>query len=301
MGATEPAGTPTDHRVLGGLSAGPMVPRLVLGARLRRLRERQGVSREAAGHVIRGSRSKISRMEAGRHGFKLRDVADLLTLYDVTDEAERATLLTLAEEANTPAWWQYFNDVVPAWAQTYLAAEQAASLIRCFEVQRVPALLQTPDYARAALRLAHSDASPEELERRVALRLSRQRILRREPATRLWAVLDEAALRRPVGGRATMRAQLRHLIEMCRLPQVTVQIMPFLGGGHSAEGGPITIVRLPGSELPDVVYLEQLATGLYPDRPADIECYWDAMNSLAVEAESPDETPTILHRILQET
>ncbi|WP_436801324.1 helix-turn-helix domain-containing protein [Streptomyces griseorubiginosus] len=278
-----------------------MVPRLVLGARLRRLRERRGVTREAAGHVIRGSRSKISRMEAGRHGFKLRDVADLLTLYDVTDEAERATLLTLAEEANTPAWWQYFNDVVPAWAQTYLAAEQAANLIRCFEVQRVPALLQTPEYARAALRLAHSDASPEELERRVALRLSRQRILRREPATRLWAVLDEAALRRPVGGRATMRAQLRHLIEMCRLPQVTVQIMPFLGGGHSAEGGPITIVRLPGSELPDVVYLEQLATGLYPDRPADIECYWDAMNSLAVEAESPDETPTILHRILQET
>ncbi|MFC8428424.1 helix-turn-helix domain-containing protein [Streptomyces sp. NPDC057253] len=301
MGATEPAGTPTDHTLLGGPSAGPMVPRLVLGARLRRLRERQGVSREAAGHVIRGSRSKISRMEAGRHGFKLRDVADLLTLYDVTDEAERATLLTLAEEANTPAWWQYFNDVVPPWAQTYLAAEQAASLIRCFEVQRVPCLLQTPDYARAALRLAHADASPEELERRVALRLSRQRILRREPATRLWAVLDEAALRRAVGGRATMRAQLRHLIEMCRLPQVTVQIMPFLGGGHSAEGGPITIVRLPGSELPDVVYLEQLATGLYPDRPADIERYWDAMNSLAVEAESPDETPTILHRILQET
>lgn len=301
MGATEPAGTPTANGVLAGPSAGPMVPRLLLGARLRRLREARGVSREAAGHVIRGSRSKISRMEAGRHGFKARDVADLLTLYDVTDEAERATLLTLAEEANTPAWWQYFHDVVPAWAQTFLAAEQAASLIRCFEVQRVPGLLQTPDYARAALRTAHADASPEEIERRVALRMARQRVLRRDPATRLWAVLDEAALRRPVGGLPAMRDQLRHLIEMCRLPQVTVQIMPFLGGGHSAEGGPITIVRLPGSELPDVVYLEQLATGLYPDRPAEIECYWDAMNSLAVEAESPDETPTILHRILQET
>ncbi|WP_436846377.1 helix-turn-helix domain-containing protein [Streptomyces griseorubiginosus] len=278
-----------------------MVPRLLLGARLRALRERQDISRETAGHVIRGSRSKISRMEAGRHGFKLRDVADLLTLYKVTDEAERATLMTLAEEANTPAWWQDFHDVVSAWAQAYLAAEQAASLVRCFEVQRVPALLQTPDYARAALRRAHADASSEEIERRVALLLSRQRILHRRPATRLWAVLDEAALRRPVGGAATMRAQLRHLIDMCRLPQVTVQVMTFHGGGHSAEGGPITVVRLPGSELPDLVYLEQLTTGLYPDRPADIESYWDALNSLAVEAESPDETPTILHRILQET
>ncbi|CAM5711447.1 helix-turn-helix transcriptional regulator [Streptomyces griseorubiginosus] len=301
MGATEPAGTPTEHGLLGGASAGPMVPRLLLGARLRALRERQDISRETAGHVIRGSRSKISRMEAGRHGFKLRDVADLLTLYEVTDEAERATLMTLAEEANTPAWWQDFHDVVPAWAQAYLAAEQAASLVRCFEVQRVPALLQTPDYARAALRRAHADASPQEIERRVALLLSRQRILHRRPATRLWAVLDEAALRRPVGGAATMRAQLRHLIDMCRLPQVTVQVMTFHGGGHSAEGGPITVVRLPGSELPDLVYLEQLTTGLYPDRPADIESYWDALNSLAVEAESPDETPTILHRILQET
>ncbi|MFD5592281.1 helix-turn-helix domain-containing protein [Streptomyces griseorubiginosus] len=278
-----------------------MVPRLLLGARLRALRERQDISRETAGHVIRGSRSKISRMEAGRHGFKLRDVADLLTLYKVTDEAERATLMTLAEEANTPAWWQDFHDVVPAWAQAYLAAEQAASLVRCFEVQRVPALLRTPDYARAALRRAHADASRDEIERRVALLLSRQRILHRRPATRLWAVLDEAALRRPVGGAATMRAQLRHLIDMCRLPQVTVQVMTFHGGGHSAEGGPITVVRLPGSELPDLVYLEQLTTGLYPDRPADIESYWDALNSLAVEAESPDETPTILHRILQET
>lgn len=301
MGVHKSAGTPIDSGILGGRSAGPMVPRLLLGARLRRLREERGVSREDAGHAIRGSRSKISRMEAGRHGFKLRDVEDLLTLYGVTGEAERATLLTLVEESNTPAWWQYFNDVVPAWTQNYLAAEQAASLVRCFEVQRVPVLLQTPDYARASLRLAHADASPEEIERRVALRMSRQRILHRQPATRLWAVLDEAALRRPVGGSSTMRAQLRHLIEICRLPQVSVQVLPFLSGGHSAEGGPITIVRLPGSELPDVVYLEQLATGLYPDRPAEIECYWDAMNRLAVEAESPDETPTILHRILQET
>ncbi|EFL31767.1 DNA-binding protein [Streptomyces viridochromogenes DSM 40736] len=287
--------------VLDGRSAGPMVPRLALGARLRRLREERGIGRAEAGHVIRSSASKISRMEGGRHGFKLRDVEDLLTLYDVTDEAERATLMVLAEEANTHAWWQYYSDVVPAWMQTYLGAEQAASVIRCYQVQRVPALLQTADYARAAVRLAHPDAGADEIDRRVALRMTRQRILHRKPAPQLWAVIDEAALRRQVGGPAVMRDQLRHLIEVCRLPQITVQILPFLSGGHAAESGPVTILRLPGGELPDVVYLEQLTTALYPDRTADIERYWDAMNRLVVEAQSPDETPTILHRVLQET
>ncbi|WP_328497975.1 helix-turn-helix domain-containing protein [Streptomyces sp. NBC_00414] len=301
MGTTEAVGSPSDSRVLDGQSAGPVMPRLLLGARLRALREEMEISREAAGHVIRASRSKISRLEAGRHGFKLRDVTDLLTHYGVTDEAERATLLALAEEANTLAWWQYYGDVVPTWMQTYLGAEQAASLIRCFEVQRVPGLLQTPAYARASIQLAHPGAAPQEIERRVTLRVERQRILRRKPATQLWAVIDEAALRRPVGGIDTMRAQLRHLIEICRLPQVTVQIIPFHAGGYAAEGGPVTILRLPGGQLPDVVYLEHLATALYPDKRAEIERYWDVMNRLGLEAESPEETPTILHRILQET
>ena len=296
MGSDEVLTTPLD-----GLSAGPVVPRLVLGARLRELREERHIARVVAGDAIRASRSKISRLEAGRHRFKPRDVADLLTLYGLTDEAERATLLALAEEANSPAWWQHFNDVVPTWARAYLGAEQAASLVRCFEVQRVPHLLQTPDYARASLRLTHAGAGRAELDRRVKLRMTRQRILRRRPAAQLWAVIDEAALRRPVGGIGTMRAQLRHLIEICRLPQVTVQVMPFLAGGHAGEAGPVTILRLPGGRLPDMVYLEQRVTALYPDRPTEIECYWDVMNRLVVEAESPEETPTILHRILQET
>ena len=296
MGSDEVLTTPLD-----GLSAGPVVPRLVLGARLRELREERHIARVVAGEAIRASRSKISRLEAGRHRFKPRDVADLLTLYGLMDEGERATLLALAEEANSPAWWQHFNDVVPTWARAYLGAEQAASLVRCFEVQRVPHLLQTPDYARASLRLTHAGAGRTELDRRVKLRMTRQRILRRRPAAQLWAVIDEAALRRPVGGIATMRAQLRHLIEICRLPQVTVQVMPFLAGGHAGEAGPVTILRLPGGRLPDMVYLEQRVTALYPDRPTEIECYWDVMNRLVVEAESPEETPTILHRILQET
>ncbi|WP_164932121.1 MULTISPECIES: helix-turn-helix transcriptional regulator [unclassified Streptomyces] len=301
MGSEEELRTPTRGELLDRTGAGPVVPRLVLGARLRALREEREISREAAGEAIRGSRFKISRLEAGRHGFKQRDVSDLLTLYGVTDEAERATLLALAEEGNAPAWWQYYTDVVPGWMQMFLGAEQAASVVRCYEVQRVPDLLQTPDYARAALRLAHAGASAQEIERRVMLRTTRQRILHRRPAAQLWAVIDEAALRRAVGGAATMRAQLRHLIDMCRHPQVTVQVLPFTAGGHAAECGPMTILRLPGGQLPDVVCLQQLTTALYPDRPAEIERYWDVMNRLVVEAESPEETPTILHRILQET
>ncbi|MCX4231364.1 helix-turn-helix domain-containing protein [Streptomyces sp. NPDC020707] len=306
MGTADAVGSPIDsevfdRRVPDGQSAGPVLPRLVLGARLRALREEKGISREAAGDVIRASRSKISRLEAGRHGCKLRDVADLLTHYGVTDEAERATLLALAEEANAPAWWQYYSDVVPPWMQTCLGAEQAASVIRCFEVQRVPALLQTPAYARASLRLAHPGAGAQEIERRVTLRMERRRVLRRKPPAQLWAVIDEAALRRPVGGVDTMRAQLAHLIEVCRLPQVSVQVIPFTAGGYAAEAGPVTLVRLPGGQLPDVVCLEQLATALYPDKQADIERYWDVLNRLGLEAEPPEETPTILHRILQET
>ncbi|MFE9765679.1 helix-turn-helix domain-containing protein [Streptomyces sp. NPDC005808] len=300
MGATEVVRTPPVSGVLDARSAGPTVPRMVLGARLRRLREERNISRETAGEAIRASQSKISRLEWGRHGFKMRDVADLLTLYGVTGEAERATLLALAEQSNTAGWWQPYSDVVPAWMQAYLGAEQAASLIRCFEPQVVPGLLQTSDYARAAVRLTHPSASVEEIERRVTLRMKRQQVLHRQRGPQLWAVIDEAALRRPVGGIATMRAQLLHLMEICQLPRVTVQIMSFLAGGHAAVRGPVTIVRLPGDQLPDMVYLEQLASALYPDKPAEIEYYWDVMNRVVVEAESPDATRTILRRILQE-
>ncbi|MCX4974087.1 helix-turn-helix transcriptional regulator [Streptomyces sp. NBC_00620] len=301
MDAEEAVRTPTVSRVLDDRSAGPAVPRMVLGARLRRLREHQNISREVAGEAIRASQSKISRLEWGRHGFKMRDVADLLTLYGVTDDAERATLLALAEQSNTSGWWQPYNDVVPAWMQAYLGAEQAASVIRCFEPQAVPDLLQTPDYARAAIRLTHPGADAEETDRRVTLRMKRRQTLHRQRGPQLWAVIDEAALRRPVGGAGTMRAQLRHLLEICQLPHVTVQIMSFLAGGHAAARGPVTIVRLPGGQLPDMVYLEQLASALYPDKPAEIEYYWDVMNRLVVAAESPDATRTILQRILQET
>src|SRR5690348_14301687 len=198
-------------------SAGPTVQRLVLGAYLRRLREEAGMTTEQAAGVIRGSHSKISRMEHGRVGFKERDIADLLTMYGVTDGDEREALLNLAREANTPGWWQGYSDILPHWVEPYFGLEAAASFVRNFELQFVPGLLQTEDYARSLIRLGNLP-SEDDILRRVQARISRQEILRRQEPPRVWAVLDQAALVRPIGGRAVMRAQVSHLIDMCDHP-----------------------------------------------------------------------------------
>ncbi|MER7127511.1 Scr1 family TA system antitoxin-like transcriptional regulator [Streptosporangium saharense] len=280
--------------------AGPTVLRVLLGVRLRRLREDRNVSLEEAGETIRASRSKISRLELGRTGFKQRDVADLLTRYGLTDEAERATLLEMARQASRRGWWHPYGDLVPSWFDTYLGLEQAADVIRGYEVQLVPELLQTEDYARAAVFLAHQDATNAERERRVELRMLRQRILHRPNPPRLWAVIDEAALRRPIGGTAVMRAQLEHLISVSGLNHVTVQVMPFSAGGHAACGGPITILRMPEQQLPDVVCLRQHTGAVCPDKAGDVQRYWHIMNQLVIQAEPATRTRDILNRVIEE-
>ncbi len=286
---------PVNERVLDHEQAGPTVARMRLGAELRRLREHAGITRDDAGHAIRSSASKISRLELGRTGFKPRDVADLLKLYGVAEEAECATLLALARYANTPDWWHAYSDVIPAWFEPYLGLEQAATIIRTYEVQFVPGLLQTEQYARAVIRLA-GDATGQ-LERQVALRMQRQRILLRARPPRLWAVIDEAALRRPVGGAATLRGQIDQLIEMAGMGHVKIQLLPFSAGGHTACGGPITLLRFPGDKIPGVVYLEQLTSAIYPSKAADLSYYWNMLNRLAAEAETPAATIASLQRI----
>jgi hypothetical protein len=277
-----------------GSAAGPTVTRMLLGAHLRRLREANGTSREDAGYVIRGSESKISRMELGRVGFKERDIVDLLTLYGVTDERERAELLSLVHNANRPGWWYRYNDLLPNWFQSYLGLEAAAVLIRTYEVQFVPGLLQTEDYARAVIMLGHGSANTEEIERRVALRMDRQRILQRAEPPKLWAVVDEAALRRPIGGPAVMKAQLDALVDITKLSTVQLQVIPFNVGGHAAAGGAFTILRFPDQDLLDVVYIEQLTSAFYLDKPDDVDQYADAMSRLTIEAAPPAETTEVL-------
>ncbi|MFF0154668.1 helix-turn-helix domain-containing protein [Micromonospora sp. NPDC005203] len=284
----------------GGPTTGPTVLRMLLGAQLRRLRESSGVTREGAGWEIRSSESKISRMELGRVGFKERDVSDLLTLYGVTEEHERDALLKLARDANSPGWWHRYGDVLPTWFQSYLGLEAAAALIRSYEVQFVPGLLQTRDYARAVVLLGHGTAGPGEIDRRVALRMQRQQLLHRESPPQFWAVVDEAALRRPIGGPEVMRAQLTALIEATKSPNIRLQVIPFAAGGHAAAGGAYTILRFGDQELPDIVYIEQLTSAIYLDKRDDLDYYAVAMERLCVEAEPPERTAEILGQLLDD-
>ncbi|MGH3833724.1 MAG: helix-turn-helix domain-containing protein [Pseudonocardiaceae bacterium] len=279
---------------------GPTVLRIVLGARLRRLREARGITREAAGEAIRASHAKISRLELGRVGFKTRDMTDLLTLYDVTDQHERETFLRLAQHANEPSWWRDYGDALSSWFETYLGLEQASSVIRTYEVQFVPGLLQTEDNARAIIELCQVHASAREIDRRVALRMARQDFLAQPEAPDYWAVVDEAALRRPWGTPQARRAQLHHLIEIAELPNITLQVVPFSAGTHLAAGGPFTILHFNEPDITDIVYLEQLTSAVYLDKKRDTDNYLTIMNQLRVKAYSTTDTITFLSQISKE-
>ncbi|MFD8704209.1 helix-turn-helix domain-containing protein [Kitasatospora sp. NPDC059648] len=279
---------------------GATVRRLLLGSQLRKLRESRGVSREEAGYSIRASESKISRMELGRVGFKERDVADLLTLYGVDAEQERANVLGLVREANATSWWHDYGDVLPAWFQNYLGLEEAAAEIRSYEVQFVHGLLQTADYARAVIAAGCHGLQDEEIERRVEVRRKRQDLLTAEHPPELLAVLDEAALRRPWGGPELMRGQLDRLLELAELPNVRLQVRPLGGPALSAESGAFSVLGFSEAELSDVVYLEQFTTALYLDKPAEVASYRQAMDGLLAESLAPGATRDLLHSVRQE-
>jgi transcriptional regulator with XRE-family HTH domain len=279
---------------------GPTVRRMLVGAQLRRLRTEAGLSREEAGEAIRASEWKIHRLENGQVGFKERDIIDLLRLYGVTDPDEVAAFLLLIREANTPGWWQHYGDVLPRWFRTYVDLESAAVLIRTYEGQFIPGLLQTDDYIRAVIGGAQLDESSEEMGRRVRLRMARQTLLTREHPPRLWAVIDEAALRRPVGGPEVMRGQLERLIDASKLPNVTLQILPFAVGAHSSMQGAFSVLRFADRELPDVIYLEHLTNAVYLDKRDEVERYLDVMEYLCDDSQPPGRTVELLERILDE-
>jgi transcriptional regulator with XRE-family HTH domain len=278
---------------------GPTVLRMLLGIQLRRLREKSGITPEKAGYEIRASRSKISRVEHGRVGFKERDVQDLLRLYGVTDTQECERMLALARQANNQGWWAKYDDIMPDWFASYVGLEQATSLIRTYELQFVPGLFQAEGYARAVTVLGHRSAPASEIERRVSLRLQRQELLRSPDAPRIWAVIDESALRRPVGGRDVMRAQLRHLLEVSEYPRVTLQVMPFSRGGHPAAGGSFSALRFAEPDLPDIVYIEQLTSALYLDRRDEVDHYMEVMNRLSAEADTPADSAAMMRKIIK--
>jgi transcriptional regulator with XRE-family HTH domain len=278
----------------------PTALRILLGAQLRHLREAKGLTRAAAGYTIRASESKMSRLELGRVSFKDRDIRDLLMLYGVEDPDEREALLSLAKDANRPAWWQRYSDILPTWFQTYVGLEETATLIRTYEGHLVPGLLQTEDYARAVIFAGLPGEPDAEVERWLRLRMDRQGLLSGLDPPRLWAVVDEAALRRPVGGPEVMRAQLEYLINATKQPNVTLQVIPFRAGAHAALGQPFVILRFADPDLPDMVYLEQFTSGLWLDKPDEVDPYAQVMDRLAVQAEDPNDTGEILGSVLKD-
>ncbi|WP_067450439.1 DUF5753 domain-containing protein [Actinomadura macra] len=275
---------------------------MLLGARLRRLRERKGVSREDAGYAIRGSHSKISRMELGRTAIKERDVADLLILYGVTDDAERNALLRLAREANARGWWHRYSDLIPSWAHPYLDLEEAASSIRTYDPCQVPDLLQTEEYARASLAIRdqiRGGAARAEIDGRVAVRLMRQRLFARSPRRTLTAVVDEAALLRFVGGKGLIQGQLEHLLRVSESASVELKIVPAGRTSITSAGRAFTVLRFHQRTIPDVVYIELLTTALYLDKPADMEAFARTWRRLEGEALPPDASRTLLANLLR--
>jgi hypothetical protein len=272
----------------------PTAARMVLGAKLRQLREQSTVSRGEAAYMLRNSGSKISRVELGRVGFKERDINDLLTMYGVFDPELRSKYVQLAMRANEPGWWHLFRKLMPDWFHDFVGLEESAIRIQNYEIMFVPGLLQTEDYARAIISHGFGEPGKEAADRRVALRMGRQkRVLYRPDPPKLWAIIDESVLYRPIGGLAVLKAQIGHLIDMCDRRNVTLQVVPFRMSGFAAET-PFTILRFAEKDLPDLVYIEYLEKAVCLEKAPEVEPYGRALDRLAVDGETPEATRALL-------
>ncbi|MFM9700165.1 helix-turn-helix domain-containing protein [Streptomyces europaeiscabiei] len=292
-----PVDAPTLEYYLAASARSPIALRLVLGHLLRTLRKAAGIDAESAGRSIRASEAKISRMERAQVTCKLADVIDLLALYDVHDGQVLAHFTEMVRASRQPGWWHRYDGVLPDWCGKLIGLQEAASMIRTYELQLVPGLLQTPAYTEAVVRLSHPLAMQEEIDARLELRRTRQALLGRSDAPLLWAVLDEAVFHHAIGGGQVMREQVRHLARMARLDHITLQIAPFSRPASIAAGFPITHLRFDLPALPDVVYLEQLRDAEYLNRPEETDHYRSVLDGLAQAALSPRESLDLLeHR-----
>lgn len=254
-----------------GLS--PTLRRRRLAALMRRLREDSGLTRDEVARRLEWSPSKMTRIESAQFvRLPARDVRDLLDVYGVGDQADREAMIQLAREARQRGWWHQYGDVLPDWARVYVGLEAEASSIRTYHAQLVPGLLQTEEYMRDVAR-AGLVKDPEEIERRVAARAERQEKLLHKGGPKVWAIVDESALCRTVGGRQVMRMQLERLAELAELDNVEIQILPYAAGAHPAMDGSFVILGFPEPSDPDVVYLEQWTSSLYLEKPEEVQRY----------------------------
>ncbi|WP_208614714.1 helix-turn-helix domain-containing protein [Streptomyces regalis] len=273
----------------------PTVGQVVLGKRLQELREAAGLSRDEAARVLRVASATVRRMETAEVALKIPYVQVLLETYGVP-EPDAAAFVTLAEEANLPGWWQRFHDVLPDWFSLYVSLEGAARIIRCYEPHFVPGLLQTQEYAHAVMEAGTiGQTGPETIERHVALRMERQRLLERPDPPHLWVIMDETVLRRPVSVRGeVMRDQLDKLLEFAERDRVTLQIAEFASGPHPGTYAPFTLFRFAEPELPDMVYTEYLTGALYLDSRKEVAAHLEVLDHMSTAAASAERTKKIL-------
>jgi len=271
-----------------GLVAGvsPTVRRRRLGLILRGLREKARLTGEEVGTAIERSGSWVSRVETGRVGLRGRDLNDLLELYKVEDRALSDELLALAREGKQRGWWSKYADTLFGPYATYIGFESEAAELLVYETLIVHGLLQTEEYARALFSATISPHPSEAIERKVRVRLERQQLLTRPNPLRLWAIFDESVLQRQIGGPTVLRSQMKHLLEMSQLPNVTVQIVPFDTGAHPGMIGSFSIVRFPEETDPDILYIEAQTGDIFAETE-DVRWSHDVFNHLRAAALSP--------------
>lgn len=274
----------------------PTIRRRRLGAELRRLRDRAGITIDAVAERLECSASKISRIETGHTTATARDVRDMVQIYGVS-EAESEELVQIAREARQKGWWHPYNPVLSG---AYVGLEQAARSVHAYEQQAVPGLLQTEEYAGAMIRNARPDMPADQVAQRVRVRSNRQSLLTQDDPVDLWVVLDEAVVSRPVGGEDVMRAQLRRLVEMAELPHVTIQLLPFGIGAHAGMDSSFTILLFAESGDPDVVYAENAMGGLFLEKQDELQRFNYIFDQIRAVAMRPEESIAHIAELIEE-
>jgi transcriptional regulator with XRE-family HTH domain len=291
-------GTQPEVHVPVASNVNPTVRRRRLGQELRRLRELKGMTAEEVAERLLVSQSKISRLENGRRSISQRDVRDLCGVYEVEDVRIVDSLMQMAKDSRQQGWWHSFGDIPYS---VYIGLETDAASLRVYDPQVVPGLLQTRTYAESLISGALPEATPTDIDKRVQVRLRRQeRISAAENPLRLWAVLDEAALRREVGNRQVMIEQLEHLIEMSQLPHVTVQMIPFTMGAHPGVSGQYAILEFPDAADSSVVYIEGVTSDLYLEKAQDVQKYSVMYEHLRAQALNVDQSREFISSIAKD-
>ena len=277
-----------------GQSHSPTVRRRQLIAELKRLREAADFTQEDVAQRLDWHHTKVFRIETGRTGPHPNDVRVMLDVYGVTDHEQREALVQLAKDARQRGWWYSYRDVLPGRYEFFVGLEEEAASIQTFELAVVPGLLQTEDYARALARGGPLEFDPEEIERRVEVRMTRQQVLGKPDRPQLWAILDEGAIRRIVGGPAVMYAQLQRLMTMSEQGKTTVQVVPYSVGAHPGTAGSFIILGFADLGEIDVVYIETIGGNMSVDKPEEVRHYTTAFDHLRAVALSPDDTRAML-------